>query len=164
MNPDMDKIERFVLGRFTHKVENPEGRLQLGGGFFVAVAVIFLIVTYNRLSWFEAIGIYHSGVIVTVLILLALILGVATAKITLRVSDCVPKPIGVWGGIAIFLGMFLGSRVRNLPRDTEELVMSFVIAIGSLVFAYIGIFILYKVYLIRKHAPYFKDMRLRRDK
>jgi len=138
--------------------------LQFTSIFFGLFAVISFIMAYNQLPWLEDMGVYYFNVVLMVLIPVALILGIVTAKIMIRKADRAPKSIGAWGGIAIFLGMFLASQTRNLQTDTRATVDFLMYSIGVFVFTWLTAFMLFKVYLVRKYAPYFNDMRLRRDK
>ena len=162
MNVDIEKVEKFVSHDDVLKaggcIRKHWLRFGVGGSFFV---VLFYVIAFMRLSRYVNI---YPFFLTLLLIPVTIMLAIKLQKNSMNTLAYEKKPHPLYaalsGPAAIFTLIIL--RNLNIPDDTFPGIMLFfalvVLGLFSILVACGGF---YKVYLIRKYAPYFKDERLR---
>jgi len=166
MNIDfINKIEKFVLVRLEEERIVPiKDYLIIAAVFFGVVAIILFALSYSDFSRIESTNISHSY-----LMILAVLIPIVSTLSIIRAKNRIRKAIykeGIRGSIFITLASrYSRIAIEGSFSPNAALTVSVVVwtAFG-LGLIYGASARLYKVYLMRKYAPYFKDERLRRDK
>ena len=169
MSVDIEKVEKYILLGFDSGKSPPIKKLSFKNNL---LAIGFLccllswgvfIMAYRELPNIENIYIYHFyGVLA--LIPVAAVLSIIICKKIINKADYEDKPI-----YKIFIALLpvivfipLSIFLFTAQQDAIATVSFFVFAVGGLICVLVACGFFYKVYLIRKYAPYFKDWRIRR--
>lgn len=161
MNIDIDKMEKFIMARYGEgpmKEYSFKKVMIVSGIAFALLTIVIFARAYYDLLRMEDVDTHYFYWILALIPFIA-ILSIARAKSTIRKAgysvkryDAVSiKIAGVFGVVIVFV----------LNRGTVALFVAEMIL--GLLLVYGVTTGVYKLYLIRKYAPYFKDARLRRD-
>jgi len=166
MNADIDKIEKFILtrGLQTERIIPIREYLIVASVGFGVLAIFFFIMAHNRVSQMESIY------FVLILVVLVSLVSILTIKVIAKnrickAGDYKESSHRFIRDMIIVVAIIQAERFaeRNFPIGTASIVLFAMSAAMGLVAVYFVVIRLYKVYLMRKYAPYFKDTRLLRD-
>ena len=159
----IDKIEQFALYRYVPEKKQVDKKFWLSRScicFFIAV--FCFVMAFVILAGVENINIFPFYWTL-LLIPICPVLAIKRCESAINKASHEEKPyqivMRVFAPVAcVITAIFLD---RNLQRDTNSIVIGVVSLLGGLLTVYAACSMFYRVYLIRKYAPYFKDERLR---
>jgi len=168
MKRDINKIEKFIIGRYDQSpMKNYPIKkfMTIASIVFGLATIAFLAVAHYNLLRIEHIDTRHFYWILAFIPFIS-ILSIVGAKNTIRKADYSVKPHEAVLNkiVAVICAVTFMPLAWGLVEQNIAPIVSFIAytaaGLGG-VFLVTGGF--YKVYLIRRYAPYFTDERLRRD-
>jgi len=159
---NIEKIKKFVLYYYVPKKKPVNKSYWLSRGYlFCFTTVICFVMAFVILAGIENINIYPFYWSLLLIPIIA-ILSIKICKNTINKADYKHKP---YQAVLISVGPFVGVIImwfvqQSLTPDAYSTLVGVMVLFGGGLSVYYAYSFFYRVYLIRKYAPYFKDERL----
>jgi len=166
MNVDMDKIGRvedFIIANYKNRKGSVKGSLRTISIVMTLSIAISLLIGLNiitNLDEIESMLFYFS------LLLIPVIAASTVIVCTYRINNVNNKnKVGfsstATGAVAGIMALLATQIRRNFPPDTANMIYGIIFIAIALFLVNVATTFVYKLYLLHKYAPYFKDERLR---